>query len=152
MNIISEFMEEDHDRLDSLFADFQKLRRQDPTKAQELFLEFSEGLRRHITWEDDDLFPLFEGQTKLLGGPTAIMRLEHLRIKDYLTKIECYMGDDTAEWETGLAATLHPHNMKEEQVLYPWIDEAVPEPDRQKVLDKMRMEAGRSQAPNLSRT
>ena len=138
MNIISEFMEEDHDRLDNIFAEFQKKKREDPVKAMEMFLEFSQGLRRHIGWEDDTLFSLFESRMNLPGGPTAVMRMEHGLIKDYLAQIQSSAGGETEEIERALAAALDSHNMKEEKILYPWIDQAVPEAERRRALETIR--------------
>ncbi len=57
---ISQFFEQDHDRLDELFKTFQQLKRSDFAKAKEAFKEFKFGLQRHIVWEEDQLFPLWE--------------------------------------------------------------------------------------------
>ena len=72
---ISEFYEQDHDRLDELFKTFQKLKRSDFAKAKEAFKEFKFGLQRHIVWEEGVLFPLWEEKTGMSeGGPTFVMR------------------------------------------------------------------------------
>ena len=63
--------EQDHDRLDELFKTFQQLKRSDFPKAKEAFKEFKFGLQRHIVWEEDLLFPLWEKKTGMSeGGPT----------------------------------------------------------------------------------
>ena len=75
-------MEKDHDRLDDLFNKYKDLKNSDPNKAEEMFSEFKSGLEKHILWEEDILFPLFEKKTGMYeGGPTAVMRLEHKNIK-----------------------------------------------------------------------
>ena len=72
---IREFYEQDHDRLDELFKTFQQLKRSDFAKAKEAFKEFKFGLQRHIVWEEDLLFPLWEEKTGMSeGGPTFVMR------------------------------------------------------------------------------
>ena len=58
MSTISDFMSRDHDRLDVIFTEFQK--EQATEKAKDLFSRFDEGLRTHIAWEEQILFPLFE--------------------------------------------------------------------------------------------
>ena len=60
---ISEFFEQDHDRLDEFFKTFQQLKRSDFAKAKEAFKGFKLGLQRHIVWEEDLLFPLWEEKT-----------------------------------------------------------------------------------------
>jgi iron-sulfur cluster repair protein YtfE (RIC family) len=78
---ISAFYEQDHDRLDESFKTFQQLKRSDFAKAKEAFKAFKFGLQRHIVWEEDVLFPLWEEKTGMSeGGPTSVIRAEHRRI------------------------------------------------------------------------
>ncbi|MDH5253698.1 MAG: hemerythrin domain-containing protein, partial [Nitrospira sp.] len=85
---ITKFYEKDHDRLDELFKTFQGLKRTDFVKAKDAFKEFKIGLQRHIVWEEDLLFPLWEERTGMIeDGPTPVMRFEHSQIKQYLDAI-----------------------------------------------------------------
>ena len=68
MKTITDFMEQDHDRLDGLFKDFQSAKAGDPAKAKALFSEFKRSLQRHIIWEEEILFPRFERRTLSAGG------------------------------------------------------------------------------------
>jgi regulator of cell morphogenesis and NO signaling len=82
---ISTFYELDHDRLDELFKTFQQFKRSDFAKAKEAFTEFKFGLQRHIVWEEDLLFPLWEEKTGMSdSGPTFVMRAEHRQIGQQL--------------------------------------------------------------------
>lgn len=123
---ITEYYESDHDRLDELFRKFQEVKRSDLPKAKEFFLKFKEGLQRHIIWEEELLFPLFERKTGMTsGGPTQVMRMEHVIIKQHLEQIHELVklgSPDTDESDRKLLETLSAHNMKEEQILYPAID------------------------------
>ena len=110
MDTILSFMAADHDRLDALFR----------AATPEALAEFRAGLLRHIAWEEDVLFPLFDSQLSARSpGPTAAMRAEHREIKDLLAQL----GTDPAA-ATQLRAVLGAHNEKEEQMLYPAIDAA----------------------------
>ena len=72
---IREFYEKDHGRLDELFKTFQQLKRSHPPKAKGVFEEFKFGLERHIVWEEDLLFPLWEKKTgRSEEGPTVVMQ------------------------------------------------------------------------------
>lgn len=139
---ISEFMSKDHDRLDGLFAEFKRLGQGDSSQAKELFQGFRNGLLRHIAWEEELLFPLFESRMHLSGGPTEVMRMEHAQIKEYLDRIVSGQGEDVGQVAEWLEMVLRGHNEKEENILYPWIDQAIPEEARQGVLEKMRTDAG----------
>ncbi len=140
MSAISRFMEADHDRLDSLFREFQGAGRSRPEEAREKFREFREGLLRHIGWEEEMLFPEFEERTGMRGaGPTAVMRMEHRQIQQFLERIQAALasGGPTGDLEEGLLALLKGHNEKEERVLYPGMDQVLGEDGAGELVRKM---------------
>lgn len=123
---IASAYEADHDRLDGLFKTFQGLKRTDFGKAREAFVDFQSGLKRHIIWEEEILFPLFEQKTGMkTAGPTEVMRREHQQI---LSILECLhqkvraQEPDCDHDESVLLSVLSMHNMKEEKILYPAIE------------------------------
>jgi len=124
--IITAYFEADHDRLDSLFSSYSKIKREDVKKAKPYFREFFKGLKRHIVWEEEVLFPFFEEATGIKQGPTEVMRLEHRKIGAILDrlheKVRAGSADTDAE-EQEVLAVLKPHNDKEENILYPAIDQ-----------------------------
>lgn len=138
---ISGFYEQDHDRLDELFKTFQQLKRSDFAKAKEAFTDFKFGLQRHIVWEEDLLFPLWEEKTGMSeGGPTFVMRDEHRRIGQQLEAIHGKVAEqnpDSDQEEQALLDLLGSHNMKEERVLYPAIDQVTSAEERETVFRNM---------------
>jgi regulator of cell morphogenesis and NO signaling len=139
---ITAFYEEDHDRLDELFKTFQRLKRSDFSKAKEAFKEFKIGLQRHIVWEEDLLFPLWEEKTGMSeGGPTFVMRHEHRQIGQLLESIHdkvAQQNPDSDQEEQLLLSVLGSHNMKEERVLYPSIDNVISAEERETVFQNMK--------------
>ncbi len=139
---ISKFFEQDHDRLDELFKTFQRLKRSDFAKAKEAFKDFKFGLQRHIVWEEDLLFPLWEEKTGMAeGGPTFVMRKEHRQIGEQLEAIHQKVAEqnpDSDQEEQALLTLLGSHNMKEERVLYPSIDQVTSEDERETVFLNMK--------------
>lgn len=150
MQNVTEYYAQDHDRLDSLFKDFQVNKKTDFKKAKEAFVEFRSGLQRHIVWEEQILFPLFEqknGMPKEMG-PTAVMRKEHRMIGEALEGIHqrVKMGDSNSDaYETRLLEVLGQHNLKEEKILYPAIDQSLNPKECEKVF--LEMEAITAQGP-----
>ena len=142
MKPITDFMEQDHDRLDGLFKDFQSAKAGDVEKAKRSFSEFKRGLQRHIVWEEEFLFPRFEERTGMGdGGPTTVMRLEHRRIKELLEGIhdQVAVGSaGTGEYEHELKDVLLVHNTKEEAVLYPAIDRCLSEREAAEMIETMK--------------
>jgi iron-sulfur cluster repair protein YtfE (RIC family) len=139
---ITEFYEQDHDRLDELFKTFQRLKRSDFAKAKEAFKEFKYGLQRHIVWEEEILFPLWEKETGISeGGATSVMRTEHRQIGQHLEAIHQKVVDqnpDSDKEEQELLNILGSHNMKEERVLYPGIDRVTSAKVRETVFQNMK--------------
>jgi len=132
---------EDHDRLDELFKVFQKTKRSDFVKAKEAFKEFKVGLQRHIVWEEELLFPLWEEKTGMIeDGPTPVMRFEHSQIKQYLDAIHQKVEGqnlDTDQEEQALLNLLGSHNRKEERALYPAIDNVTSAEERATIFSNM---------------
>ncbi len=89
MTTILEFMSIDHDRLDSKIRTYSADKLVDIERAESIFLSFKSELERHIIWEEDILFPVFERKTGIKdGGPTSVMRTEHIQIKNHLQEIK----------------------------------------------------------------
>ena len=141
-NTVSAFFQQDHDRLDALFQSFQTLKRHDFSKAREAFKEFKFGLQRHIVWEEDLLFPLWEEKTGMSeGGPTFVMRNEHRQIGRQLEAIHDKVAEQDPESdqeERALLTLLGSHNMKEERVLYPAIDQVTSADERDRLFRDMK--------------
>lgn len=141
MRVITDFMAHDHSRLDGLFREFQAAKQSDLSHAKQCFREFTGGLHRHIVWEEEVLFPLFESQTGMQDhGPAAVMRAEHRQIHRVLDQIHerIAKGDTTSDaLEEQLITVLAAHNKKEEAVLYPWFDRSLTEQDAEAIRAKM---------------
>lgn len=137
---INDHFTHDHDRLDELFHQFQTLKSADRPNALRHYQEFNAGLEQHIVWEEELLFPSFESKTGMVTGPTEVMRWEHRQIRDFLNAIaEKLARDDfdTSDEESGLLAVLGPHNHKEENILYPMIDQVTGAEERAEIFARM---------------
>ena len=140
--LITHYFEADHDRLDTLFRHFQAHKRTDFPRAKSYFRNFLRGLKRHIVWEEEILFPIFEAKSGMPQGmgPTQVMRMEHRQIGDALEKIHDKVREqnpDSDPEENALLDVLGRHNMKEENVLYPGIDDLISEQDAADVFRAM---------------
>ncbi|MCL4278567.1 MAG: hemerythrin domain-containing protein, partial [Ignavibacteriaceae bacterium] len=74
-------------------------------------------------------------------GPTAVMKMEHREIKNYLNEIFTYLKNgntQTDELEEGLLEVLSEHNLKEENILYPMIDNAVDDKELEDVFFRIK--------------
>ena len=126
---VNEALSWDHDRLDALESDaFRKRSEGDLEGARETYALFAAGLRRHIGFEEEILFPAFEESSGMPSdaGPTAVMRAEHREIESLIAEIESGIGDAASPVDSlrrQLQAVLGEHNLKEEGILYPTTDQ-----------------------------
>ncbi len=138
---ITAYYEQDHDRLDELFKTFQTSKRSDIAKAKEAFKDFKIGLQRHIVWEEELLFPMWEEKTGMVeDGPTPVMRFEHEQIKQLLDAIHRKVESgnlNSDQEEQALLNLLSSHNRKEERALYPAIDNVTNADERATIFSTM---------------
>ncbi len=141
---INDHYAHDHVRLDELFHQFQTLKSADRPNALRHYQELKAGLEQHIVWEEEILFPSFEAKFGLPGGPTEVMRWEHREIRKYLDAIAEKLARndyDTEVEEMGLQAVLCPHNHKEENILYPMLDQVTGVEERADIFARMSASA-----------
>lgn len=121
---IYSYLTKDHERLDDLLENFI-VQLQDGKLAFDIFEQFNSGLKRHIQWEEELLFPLFENYTgSVNSGPTAVMRNEHIDIISLINTIADKQNNQItiSNATTQLKTLLANHNFKEERILYPLMD------------------------------
>lgn len=92
---------------------------------------FVKELNAHLDLEEQVLFPAFEAATGMTRGPTQVMRMEHEDMRDLLALIEAAISrkDPQATLSAGetLLILIQQHNMKEENMLYPMCERAIPD-------------------------
>jgi iron-sulfur cluster repair protein YtfE (RIC family) len=141
MALISEFLSDDHNACDNLFAAAENaVAANDWDQARGQFDGFNAGMRRHFAREESVLFPAFEARTGMSGGPTFVMRAEHQQMNGLLGEMNSALSQRDAKTYLGLSETLlmlmRQHNMKEENILYPMSDQALAD-EQADLLDRM---------------
>lgn len=136
MDSISKLMAHDHKRCDHLFAEAeQHAANKEWELANNKAKAFKAALLNHFQHEENTLFPAFEHATGMQGGPTHMMRHEHEQIRQLLTELIEAVDAENQDRYLGLSETLlifmQQHNMKEEQILYPMIDQECGEDSEQ---------------------
>jgi hemerythrin superfamily protein len=132
---IYEFMSRDHSRLDYIFQEFRKSKK--VAEAEQLFLEFSAGIERHMSWEEDILFPLVK---KKMGGDSPMIDeliVQHNRIKDDLRGLADSLKPRDTALEDDLEQLLAAHDKMEEEDMYPWIDNYLDDTAKKEALSRM---------------
>jgi hemerythrin-like domain-containing protein len=87
------------------------------------------------------LFPAFEQRTGMSMGPTQVMRMEHVQMRELFDAMADAVKQQDRDEFLGQAETLlvmmQQHNMKEEQILYRMADQML-SAEMEEVLQKMR--------------
>jgi len=128
---IAEALAWDHERLDGLESlAFSARSARNFAAAAAGHARFAGGLRRHIRFEEEILFPRFEAESGLEAsrGPTGVMRMEHGEILLLLDATAAAIGDPDSS-VISLRRRFHEvmgqHNEKEELVLYPGLEDLI---------------------------
>ncbi len=133
MTIIGNFMTADHRHCDEVLARAEEAAHGgDLDTAAKAFETFHAAMLRHIAMEDDVLFPAFEQVTGMSqGGPTETMRVEHVQMQAVFDEMKAALAKRDANQYLGLCETLlvlmQQHNLKEEGMMYPMLDQALGE-------------------------
>ena len=130
MELISDYMNRHHKHCDDLFARAEDMAAaSDWTGLARDGATFLREMERHIGIEEDLLFPAFEERTGMTGGPTETMRMEHEQMRGMFAQMRAAIEARDAEQYLGVAETLlillQQHNMKEEDMMYPMLDQSL---------------------------
>lgn len=125
---IIEFMTFDHKRCDELYAEGESAGNEgDWELAVQYIKAFELGMRRHLGAEENILFPAFTEATGMIGGPVQVMIMEHEQMRGVLAQMISAIDDNDRETLFSLGDTLvilmQQHNVKEEGILYPMIEQ-----------------------------
>lgn len=118
-NAITDFFDRDHERLLVLLEAARQC--QDAEQGQKLYLAFRTGLRRHMQWEEELLFPLLEPSAQELG-PVASFRREHERMRVLMDAALVYEYPGAAPEVMVLKQLLEDHHSREDRLLYGVLD------------------------------
>lgn len=124
---ISSFLTKDHRDCDEVFAQMEnEVASENWANANKKFEEFAGDLEHHFNMEEQVMFPAFEQQTGMMGGPTTMMRMEHEQMRNVVEQMKKDLDDKNKNHFFGLSESLmmiiQQHNMKEEQMLYAMAD------------------------------
>jgi hemerythrin-like domain-containing protein len=130
MTSLSQFLSNEHNHCDDLFAEAENaVADKNWPIAQSGFQLFVDAMQRHFRHEEDVLFPAFEAQTGMSGGPTYVMREEHRQMNGVFAAMQDALAQQDRNGYLGLSETLlmlmRQHNVKEENILYPMADQAL---------------------------
>ncbi len=143
MTVLSEFMKADHRACDEEFANMENaVADGDWDVASTKFEKFASDLLHHFDIEEEVMFPAFEARSASAHcNPTPVMIMEHTQMRGIVntmrTKLEAKDKDGFFGDSETLMMTMQQHNMKEEQMMYPMIDEAM-ENEGGMLLDSMK--------------
>ncbi len=114
---------------DDFVAAEDAARNGDWTACAASYGKFRTEMLAHFGVEEEVLFPAFEQRTGMVGGPTQVMRGEHVQMRDLLRQMDEALVQKNEDGFGGSAETLlvmmQQHNMKEENILYPMCDQAL---------------------------
>ncbi len=144
MPSINDYMMQDHAACDARFERAADAARSASWAAlQSEAGAFLDHIARHIELEEDLLFPAFEHDAGMSsGGPTGTMRSEHQQMQPIFAQMRAAAEARDAAAYLDAAQALHEllqqHNMKEELMMYPMLDQSLGAEAAAAMVDKLR--------------
>jgi len=143
MSSINTTFTKQHRQCDEMFADAEAaVAAGNWQQAGQDFSAFAGAMELHLVNEEEILFPAFEESSGMRGGPTMVMRDEHVHIRRLITEMTSDIEEQDADHYLGLSETMlilmQQHNTKEEQMLYDMCDNALSPDDKDQVLNSMK--------------
>jgi hemerythrin-like domain-containing protein len=145
---ITGFMDAEHNRLRDLWEQTTAaLKAEEFGRLHDLARDLIAAVKRHISTEEQILFPAIESKSKN-NEPTNAMRLEHRQmehmleqLKPLLTVAELWTGIKAVEGqEIEPGALIRSHENKEHDVLYPLADRLLGAEEARGLVTRMRSE------------
>lgn len=139
-----------HMELDELFSSHQiALLSLDLREAGEILTRYEARLLSHMRDEEDLLIPIYEARTnEIPGGPVELFLGEHKKMKGFLAEFHDALNQMKCEEGTRLKHSiihlldrqcmykqlLEHHDLREKNILYPWLDRVTSEEERAQLL------------------
>ncbi len=109
--------------------------------AKDAYEAFAKETEKHFQMEERVMFLEFEQKTGMTQGPTAIMRHEHIQMRNLIEEMGKAIDAKDKDKFFGNSETLmilmQQHNMKEEQMLYTMAQQHL-SADSDRIVDMMR--------------
>lgn len=137
----AEMLGDDHRRIDALFERFQGTPLSAVQERRERLAAFTHELRRHIRLEEDELFPALADTDESSRRLVPTLLEEHRRIEEAMQRIEQEVeasGASTEKLELELINELWAHNAREEESVYPWLDQHLSVEKASRLLQALR--------------
>ena len=141
MSTIKEYLTLDHRKCDELFADMEYKASISLADAKEIVEKFVAQTERHFQLEERIVFEEFEQKTGMTQGPTQIVRHEHSQVRNLMKELLDAISQNNKDKFFGTSETLmilmQQHNMKEEQMLYPLVQQHLDD-DSDRIIEIMK--------------
>ncbi len=127
---INQFMTTDHRACDEQFAQLENIVDLENFEgAKAMFEEFHAHMCNHFDMEEKVMFPKYQSCEGGHCDPTPVMIMEHDQMRAIFIQMENALNENNKEKFLGqseaLLFTMQQHNMKEEQMMYNFADQAL---------------------------
>lgn len=141
MDSVDDALGADHQRLDSVLSALEAAIGAASIRAAEPLKEFAAGLRRHMAWENEQLFPAVRARaTTREQRSIDSLIIDHERLSETLSELEASVASadfatarEQAAW---LRKLLQGHNYDEEHGVYVEADKYLTDDERRGLISR----------------
>jgi hemerythrin-like domain-containing protein len=131
MATLTDCMSAHHQACDELYAEAEEAAQAGRwERCQAATSGFAAAVTAHFAAEENTLFPRCQAANPVARGPVSVMLGEHQLMRELIAELERAAADGDADsWLAAgdtLVILMQQHNLKEERILYPLCDQAIP--------------------------
>jgi hemerythrin-like domain-containing protein len=117
--------------------------------AHERLLQFRREIEEHMHVEEELLLPVYNRAGRIPGGPVEFFTGEHKRLLEFLSRFDEQLTQmksssenpareiiELFDGEAVFKSLLEHHDLREQNIFYPVLDEITTEQERQQLLSK----------------
>jgi len=134
---ILDIMVAQHGLIEALFQAFLAESKENPKSAKKFFSEFFWEIKKHFFIEDQAIFSLSPWNDSEIKEMMQGLKKEHIAILDKLAKISENSVDENSEEMKEFLKLITIHREKEEQKLYPLLDEKLSEAEKGLIISRV---------------
>jgi len=134
---ILDIMVAQHGLLEVLFQAFKDEFKENPEAAKKFLSEFSWEIKKHFFIEDQAIFALLPWKDPEISEIVHGLKKEHITMLDKLEKMLENLSDESEEEMQGFLKLMTSHREKEEQKLYPLLDEKLSKAEKNLIISRV---------------
>jgi len=137
-NLISEIMHNEHNRINSILDEFEKINRINMSDSKIIFYKFESEIKKHFSIEENSIFVLNQSIMDENISNIFDLMAQHGAIINLTSTIKIAFENNLVSDISQLKEILFMHSNFEESAFYPKLDKKLNNDEKQAIVNKIK--------------